>query len=114
MTDITDPLLISQKPRHGCYLAGLYLEGAAWDNKRSMLARQAPKELVTELPLMQMIPVEASKLKLSGTLQAPVYVTQARRNAMGAGLVFEANLATDAHPSWWVLQGVALTLNIDQ
>ena len=33
---------------------------------------------------------------------------------MGVGLVFEADLATDEHSSHWTLQGVALTLNIDQ
>lgn len=33
---------------------------------------------------------------------------------MGQGLVFEADLATGEHPSHWVLQGVALTLNIDR
>jgi dynein heavy chain len=42
-----------------------------------------------------------------------VYVTQARRNAMGVGLVFEADLSTSEHPSHWVLQGVALVLNTD-
>jgi dynein heavy chain len=43
-----------------------------------------------------------------------VYVTQARRNAMGVGLVFEADLASDMHPSHCVLQGTALVLNIDR
>jgi dynein heavy chain len=64
--------------------------------------------------LLQIIPVEASRLKLAGTFRVPVYVTQARRNAMGVGLVFEADLASDMHPSHWVLQGVALVLNIDR
>ena len=40
-------------------------------------------------------------------------VTQSRRNAMGVGLVFEANLRSSIHPSLWTLQGVALVLNID-
>lgn len=92
---------------------GLYLEGAAWDIHKSILRSQDPKVLVTELPIMQIIPIEASKLKLLNTFRTPVYVTQARRNAMGVGLVFEADLATVDHPSHWVLQGVALTLNID-
>lgn len=64
--------------------------------------------------LLQIIPVEASRLKLAGTFKAPVYVTQLRRNAMGVGLVFEADLATNMHPSHWVLQGAALVLNIDR
>jgi dynein heavy chain, axonemal len=65
------------------------------------------------LPIMQVIPIEASKLKLHNTFRTPVYVTQARRNAMGVGLVFEADLATTEHSSHWVLQGVSLCLNID-
>lgn len=97
----------------GCYVNGLYLEGAAWDDQLSSLRPQDPKVLVVDLPIMQIIPVEASKLKLHGTFRTPVYVTQARRNAMGVGLVFEADLTTDQHSSHWVLQGVSLSLNTD-
>ena len=97
----------------GCYVTGMYLEGAAWDYEKSELRVQDPKVLVVELPIMQIIPVEASKLKLHNTFRTPVYVTQARRNAMGVGLVFEADLSTHEHTSHWVLQGVSLCLNID-
>jgi len=65
------------------------------------------------MPLVQIVPVEANKLKLRGTIRTPVYVTQARRNAMGVGLVFESDLKTDKHISHWVLQGVCLVLNTD-
>lgn len=74
---------------------------------------QRPKELVDQMPLVQIIPVEANKLKLRGTIKTPVYVTQARRNAMGVGLVFEADIKSKMHESHWILQGVAMTLNID-
>jgi dynein heavy chain len=65
------------------------------------------------MPLIQIIPVEANKLKLRGTIKTPVYVTQARRNAMGVGLVIEADIKSNKHESHWVLQGVAMMLNID-
>ena len=113
VTTVTDPAeLKDKKLPFGSYVSGLYLEGAGWDLKTSRLRRQNPKELVTELPVLQIIPVEATRLKLQNTFRAPVYVTQSRRNAMGVGLVFEADLATRDHSSHWVLQGVALTLNI--
>jgi len=104
---------VTKRLESGCYVLGLYLEGAAWDIEKSCLRRQDPKVLVTELPIMQIIPIEASKLKLQNTFKTPVYVTQDRRNAMGVGLVFEADLATQEHTSHWVLQGVSLCLNID-
>jgi len=97
----------------GCYVQGLFLEGASWDLERGCLAQQRPKQLVEELPILQVIPIEASRLKLQNTFRTPVYVTQSRRNAMGVGLVFEADLYSTEHASHWVLQGVALALNTD-
>ncbi|GLI59150.1 hypothetical protein VaNZ11_000978 [Volvox africanus] len=114
VTKYTDPYQVTERPRYGCYMTGLYLEGAAWDMEEGQLRKQDPKVLVTELPILQVIPIEANKLKLANTFRAPVYVTQARRNAMGVGLVFDADLASSEHSSHWVLQGVALVLNIDQ
>lgn len=114
VTKYTDPYQVSERPKYGCYIAGLYLEGAAWDLEAGQLRKQDPKVLVTELPILQIIPIEANKLKLANTFRAPVYVTQARRNAMGVGLVLDADLSTAEHSSHWVLQGVALVLNIDQ
>jgi dynein heavy chain len=101
-------------PDGGSYVTGLYLEGAAWDKEKGILREQDPKVLVVELPILMCIPIEARHLKLQGTFKTPVYVTQDRRNAMGVGLVFTADLASNRHPSHWVLQGVALCLNIDE
>jgi len=94
----------------GTYLEGIYLEGARWDVDGGFLARQHPKQLIQVLPLVQIIPAEANRLKLRDELPTPVYVTQLRRNAMGVGLVFEANLTTKEHFSIWTLQGVAMVL----
>jgi dynein heavy chain len=114
VTRLTTHEEIPVKPESGCFVIGLYLEGACWDMTASHLVTQTPKVLVVELPIMQVIPIEASRLKLQGTLKTPVYVTQARKNAMGVGMCFEADLATDVHPSHWTLQGVALSLNNDE
>lgn len=79
--------------------------------EKGKLRRQDPKVLVVDLPILQVIPVEANRLKLHGVFVTPVYVTQNRRNAMGVGWVFDAHLASDEHESMWILQGVALMLN---
>lgn len=113
-TQVT-PLLsdsdVKERPIDGCYIQGLSLEGAAWDHAAHCLRRQDPKVLLVDLPILQVIPIEANKLRLQHTFRTPVYVTQQRRSAMGTGLVFEADLTTQQDPSHWVLQGVALVLN---
>jgi dynein heavy chain len=113
VTSMTSAEEVKQRPIDGCYVTGLFLEGAAWDHVESCLVNQAPKILTTELPILQVMPIEANKLKLQNTYKTPVYTTQARRNAMGIGLVFEADLTTSAHASHWSLQGCAAVLNTD-
>merc|ERR1712100_496493 len=53
----------------GTYVEGIYLEGARWDVEQGCLARQNPKQLIQVLPFVQVIPIEANKLKLSGVVQ---------------------------------------------
>uniref|UniRef100_A0A8C2U8V4 Dynein axonemal heavy chain 10 n=1 Tax=Coturnix japonica TaxID=93934 RepID=A0A8C2U8V4_COTJA len=104
---------ITEGPTQGCFVSGLFLEGADWDTENGCLIKSKPGELVVELPILKIIPIEAHRLKLQNTLRTPVYTTSQRRNAMGVGLVFEADLYTTKHISHWVLQGVCLTLNAD-
>eukprot|EP00062_Callorhinchus_milii_P021625 gi/632978548/ref/XP_007905975.1/ PREDICTED: dynein heavy chain 10, axonemal [Callorhinchus milii] len=104
---------VLERPGQGCFVCGLYLEGANWDIEEGCLVRSKPKELVVELPVLKVIPIEAHRLKLQNTFRTPVYTTSMRRNAMGVGLVFEADLFTTRHNSHWVLQGVCLALNSD-
>jgi dynein heavy chain, axonemal len=110
---MTDKAEVKEPLLDGTYVEGFTIEGARWDIENGCLAKQLPKELVFSMPLIQIIPCEANRLKLRNSLPTPVYVTQLRRNAMGVGLVFEANLHTAVHPSLWVLQSVALMLNDD-
>lgn len=113
VTEITDASEIIEKPDFGCYIRGLYLEGVSWDIKRNLIKAQKPKELIYEMPVIKINPVEANKLKLKDSIKVPVYVTQNRRNAAGYGHVFDADLNTDEHPSHWVLQGICMVLNTD-
>ncbi|XP_057687718.1 dynein axonemal heavy chain 10-like isoform X2 [Corythoichthys intestinalis] len=104
---------VSDRPAQGFFVSGLYLEGADWDMEMGCLVRSKPKILEVQLPILRVIPIEMQRLRLQNTLRTPVYTTSLRRNAMGVGLVFEADLFTTQHLSHWVLQGVSLALNTD-
>jgi hypothetical protein len=43
VTKYTQASEIGEKPRDGCYITGLYLEGASWDEKISMLRVQVQR-----------------------------------------------------------------------
>ncbi|KAJ3039942.1 Dynein heavy chain 10, axonemal [Rhizophlyctis rosea] len=114
VTEHTDPKEITERPQSGCFVQGLYLEGAGWDVKEGRLVRlETGGRLLTELPILRIIPIESYRLKLVNTFRTPVYTTQQRRNASGVGWVFDADLNTTDHISHWVLQGVCLVLNTD-
>eukprot|EP01116_Phalansterium_solitarium_P024809 TRINITY_DN91_c3_g2_i3.p1 TRINITY_DN91_c3_g2~~TRINITY_DN91_c3_g2_i3.p1 ORF type:complete len:554 (-),score=254.47 TRINITY_DN91_c3_g2_i3:209-1870(-) len=110
VTPHTNPEDIKQRPDAGCYVQGLFMEGAAWDYDKMELRHQDSKQLVVELPILQIVPIEQSRLKLQNTFRTPIYITQERNNKMGVGIVFEADLPTTMHASHWVLQGCCLLL----
>jgi len=112
-TSMVEERVIKAKPEFGAFVQGMYLEGASWDTEKQCLRRQDPKVLVVSLPIIEIVPAEAAKIKLTNTFKTPVYTTSARRNAMGVGLVFEADLTTYDDISHWILQGTAIVLNID-
>ena len=99
------------RPEFGCFLTGLFLEGAGWNAERGCLCPSKKKELLVQLPLVRVIPAEAARIRQHNQFKVPVYVTAARTNAMGVGLVFAADVASFDHESKWILQGVALVLN---
>ena len=75
---------------------------------------QTSGDELNELELIEIVRIINVYIReLQHTFRTPVYTTSNRRNAMGVGLVFEANLATEEHISHWVLQGVCLILNTD-
>lgn len=75
VTKHRDAKEITKRLEQGTYIQGLYIEGAIWNVDEECLDNQRPKELVEEMPLIQIIPVEANKLKLRGTIKTPVYIT---------------------------------------
>merc|ERR1711988_352415 len=59
---------VKEKPEFGAFVRGLFLEGAALDMEELCLRKQDPKVLVVELPIIQIVPAEAVKVKLTNTL----------------------------------------------
>jgi dynein heavy chain len=56
--DTLNPEKIKQKPEDGCYVYGMYLEGARWNYNVHKLDHSLNRELYSSVPLIHMLPVE--------------------------------------------------------
>ena len=68
---------VKSKPHDGCYIRGLFLEGARWENKE--LSESKPKELYTEMPIIWLLPKANREKPLEGIYDCPVYKTVTRQ-----------------------------------
>lgn len=69
---------ITEKPNSGCYIHGLFLEGARWDNETGQVTESRPKELHTEMAVIWLIPEPNRKPPTSGVYVCPIYKTLTR------------------------------------
>lgn len=61
---------VEERPQTGCFVTGLFLEGARWSSALMELERSVPKVLVEPLPILAVIPIEAHRLRLQVSVYA--------------------------------------------
>lgn len=61
------------KASDGCYVYGLFLEGARWDKQVCSLIDPKPKELFSPMPVIHMLPQEHRTTPTGGIYRCPVY-----------------------------------------
>ena len=69
---------LTELPEDGCYINGLFLEGARWDAIHHQLAESRPKELYTDMPVIWLQPETNRKIPESGIYDCPCYKTLTR------------------------------------
>nr|KAJ3421411.1 Dynein heavy chain 1, axonemal [Polyrhizophydium stewartii] len=104
---------IRGKPSDGCYIRGLFLEGARWDGIKKFLAESRPKELYTEMNVIWLLPKPNRKRPDTGFYECPVYKTLTRAGTLSTtghstNYVLTIELPSDLPQSHWIKRGVAL------
>ena len=69
---------MTESPEDGCYIRGLFVEGARWDMDTFQLADSKPKKLFTDMPAMLLVPMADRVAPTSGFYECPVYKTLTR------------------------------------
>lgn len=108
---------IPTKPGDGCYIRGLFLEGARWDATQRILAESRPKELYTEFPVIWLLPKANRKKPETGVYDCPVYKTLTRAGTLtttghSSNFVLSIFLPSNHPESHWIKRGVALVTQL--
>eukprot|EP00668_Euglena_longa_P046499 GGOE01062184.1.p1 GENE.GGOE01062184.1~~GGOE01062184.1.p1 ORF type:complete len:1100 (-),score=391.90 GGOE01062184.1:241-3348(-) len=108
----------TQPPEDGCYVDGLFLEGAGWDHEQKFLCESEPKVLFVSFPVMWMQPVRETEVKKATVYVSPLYKTSDRRGILSTtghstNFVMPVRLPTDQDPNHWVKRGCALLCQLD-
>ncbi|RLN44872.1 hypothetical protein BBJ28_00009701 [Nothophytophthora sp. Chile5] len=128
---------LTHKPvKGGCYMTGLFLEGARWDKIVHSLVDPLPKELFARMPVMHLLPVQDRQAPQSGIYRCPVYKILTRTGTLSTtghstnfvfwieipsnkhtifrnSLVSETNLQLQfADQDYWIKAGVASFLSL--
>lgn len=109
--------LITYGPPEGCYIDGLFLEGAKWDVLKGVLCESDPKVLFTDMPPIHLQPEANRKLGVVSigmcNYDCPVYKTLTRAGTLSTtghstNFVFAIEVPSDMPASHWIKRGVAL------
>ncbi|XP_077580363.1 dynein axonemal heavy chain 8-like [Stigmatopora nigra] len=100
---------IKGDPDEGVYVHGLYLEGADWDKKNSVLCESAPKVLFTPLPVIHMFAINSTAPPDPKYYVCPIYKKPKRTDL---NYITAVVLGTFHPPDHWIMRGVALLCDI--
>ncbi|XP_005102124.3 dynein heavy chain 1, axonemal [Aplysia californica] len=104
---------VKKAPKKGCFINGLFLEGAGWLQNEWMLGESLPKKLYSPMPTIWLIPRAGRVKPDTGIYECPVYKTLTRAGTLSTtghstNFVFTVEIPSDKPQKHWIKQGVAL------
>ncbi|KAK7469837.1 hypothetical protein BaRGS_00036166 [Batillaria attramentaria] len=106
---------VTGAPKDGVLIKGLFLQGAGWDRKNSLLIEAAPMQLVCAMPSIHFKPCEIKKRAPKGMYTCPCYYYPNRAGGGGRpSFVVAVDLKSGEKPAdHWIKRGTALLMSLD-
>lgn len=106
---------MTEKPEDGCFVYGMYLEGARWNSTTHLLDDSKPKQLYTEIPMCWFVPKKNRKKEIHGLYNCPVYKVLSRAGTLSTtghstNYVLMLELPSKDSEDKWITAGVAAFL----
>lgn len=113
-----DASKVERGPADGCYISGLFLEGARFDVKAMVLRESEPKVLYTKMNIIWLLPQVDRAEPSTGVYKCPVYKTLTRSGTLSTtghstNFVMPIELPSDKTQRHWIKRGVALICALD-
>ena len=107
------PASITEHPKEGAYIYGMFLEGARWDSKNSCLTDAHPLELIANMPLVHFQPSEGKKKSGKGLYVCPLYLYPVRTGTRERpSFMLPVELKSgEFDGDYWTKRGTALLLS---
>ena len=105
---------ITQQPKEGVYIGGMYLEGAGWEQELTCLQEPVPMELSLVMPIINFKPTEAKKKSTKGVYSCPCYYYPIRTGTRERpSYMISVDLKSGkVEADHWIKRGTALLLSL--
>ena len=112
---------VNKSPDDGCYVHGLFLDGARWDSDLKCLNESHNKILYSSVPYMLFLPTNQKKEpNEKDSYVCPVYKTSARRGTLSTTghstnyvLSVQLPIEKSTNSAHWVKRGVAMLTQLN-
>merc|ERR1712224_15924 len=110
---VKDQTEITEKPQDGCYIWGLFMEGARWNADIHSVDESKPKELYTKMAPIHLLPVQNRVVPSEGVYKCPAYKILTRAGTLSTtghstNYVCPLELPSTLPSDHWIRRGVAL------
>ena len=121
-----------EPPQNGCFLKGLFLEGASWDDETGCLTESKRGEIFVSMPIINFMPklIRSSEspeplpcdkgdvAMHSFHYECPTYKTGERYGTLlttghSTNYVMNISLPSKIEPEHWVKRSVAMLMQLD-
>lgn len=111
-----------KKPPIGCFVYGLFMDGARWDDGDGVIAESYPKVLFDSIPHLHLVPCEAAKDPTDKKLSyaSPLYKTSERKGTLSTTghstnfvMTVLLPISKQHTEKYWTKRGVACLTQLD-
>ena len=110
----SDEAEITQPPKDGVFVKGMFLEGAGWDFENGCLMEPDPMELIVPMPIIHFKPTEVKKKGVKGIYGCPCYSYPIRTGSRErpSFMIMVELRSGNVDQDHWVKRGTALLLSL--